>query len=55
MTSNGGGPGRKGNFVACVTMKGGSVLENCDLCHFARAGVKSGIRRGPGTLGPGEW
>ncbi len=30
-------------------------LENCDLCHSGRAGLKSGIQGGHKTLGPGRW
>lgn len=29
--------------------------ENCDLCHSGRPGLKSGIRGGHSTLGPGRW
>ena len=30
-------------------------LENCDLCHSGRKGLKSGIQGGHKTLGPGRW
>ncbi len=30
-------------------------LENCDLCHTGKAGLKSGIHGGHETLGPGRW
>jgi c(7)-type cytochrome triheme protein len=30
-------------------------LENCNLCHSGRAGLKSGIQGGHKTLGPGRW
>jgi c(7)-type cytochrome triheme protein len=29
--------------------------ERCDLCHSGRPGLKSGIRGGNTTLGPGRW
>jgi len=29
--------------------------ENCVLCHTGRIGLKSGIRGGDSTLGPGRW
>lgn len=29
--------------------------ENCDLCHSGKPGLKSGIRGGHSTLGPGRW
>lgn len=29
--------------------------ENCDLCHSGKPGLKSGIRGGHNTLGPGRW
>ena len=29
--------------------------ENCDLCHSGRAGLKTGVRGGHKTLGPGEY
>ena len=29
--------------------------ENCVLCHSGRTGLKSGIRGGNSTLGPGKW
>jgi len=30
-------------------------LENCDLCHSGQAGLKTGIRGGHETSGPGYW
>ncbi len=30
-------------------------VENCDLCHSARTGIKSGIYGGHETSGPGRW
>jgi len=30
-------------------------LENCDLCHSGKPGLKTGIRGGHRTLGPGRW
>ncbi|MFM9845851.1 MAG: c(7)-type cytochrome triheme domain-containing protein [Hyphomicrobiaceae bacterium] len=30
-------------------------LENCDLCHSGKPGLKSGIVGGHQTLGPGKW
>lgn len=30
-------------------------VENCALCHSGRPGLKSGIRGGNSTLGPGRW
>ena len=30
-------------------------VENCDLCHTARNGIKSGIYGGHETSGPGRW
>ncbi len=30
-------------------------LENCNLCHSGRAGLKTGIYGGHKTLGPGRW
>ncbi|MFQ5566320.1 MAG: c(7)-type cytochrome triheme domain-containing protein, partial [Paracoccaceae bacterium] len=30
-------------------------LENCNLCHSGRAGLKTGIQGGHKTLGPGRW
>ena len=30
-------------------------LENCDLCHTGRAGLRPGIYGGHKTLGPGKW
>lgn len=30
-------------------------LENCDLCHSAKPGLKSGIYGGDKTTGPGKW
>ena len=30
-------------------------LENCDLCHSGKPGLKSGIHGGHKTLGPGRW
>jgi c(7)-type cytochrome triheme protein len=29
--------------------------ENCDLCHSGRPGLKSGIKGGHQTGGPGRW
>lgn len=29
--------------------------ENCDLCHSGKPGLRSGIRGGHSTLGPGRW
>ena len=30
-------------------------VENCDLCHTARYGIRSGIYGGHETSGPGRW
>ena len=30
-------------------------VENCDLCHSGKPGLKSGIQGGSQTLGPGIW
>lgn len=30
-------------------------VENCDLCHSGKSGLKSGIKGGHQTGGPGEW
>jgi c(7)-type cytochrome triheme protein len=30
-------------------------LENCDLCHSGKPGLKSGIQGGHQTTGPGVW
>ena len=30
-------------------------VENCDLCHTARNGIRSGIYGGHETSGPGRW
>ncbi len=30
-------------------------LENCDLCHSAKPGLRSRIQGGHQTLGPGRW
>jgi c(7)-type cytochrome triheme protein len=30
-------------------------VENCDLCHSGKPGLKSGIRGSNQTLGPGRW
>ena len=30
-------------------------LENCNLCHSGRKGLKTGIQGGHKTLGPGRW
>ena len=30
-------------------------VENCDLCHSAKNGIKSGIYGGHQTTGPGRW
>lgn len=30
-------------------------VDNCDLCHSGRPGIKPGIRGGNQTLGPGRW
>ena len=30
-------------------------VENCDLCHSAKNGIKSGIYGGHQTSGPGRW
>lgn len=30
-------------------------VENCDLCHSGKAGMKTGILGGHQTLGPGFW
>jgi c(7)-type cytochrome triheme protein len=30
-------------------------VENCDLCHSGQPGLKSGIRGGHQTSGPGRW
>jgi len=42
----------------CGMCHDGSVawaLENCDLCHSGRQGLRSGIQGGHKTLGPGRW
>lgn len=31
------------------------TTENCVLCHSGKAGLKSGIRGGNSTQGPGRW
>ncbi|GBE07323.1 hypothetical protein BMS3Bbin11_01805 [bacterium BMS3Bbin11] len=31
------------------------TVENCDLCHSGKPGLKSGIVGGHKTLGPGKW
>ncbi len=30
-------------------------VENCDLCHSGKPGLKSGVYGGHKTLGPGKW
>ena len=46
----------KGRFCGmCHNNQVAWGLENCDLCHTGRAGLKSGIRGGHKTLGPGRW
>lgn len=30
-------------------------IENCDLCHSGKPGLKSGIYGGHSTAGPGKW
>ncbi len=30
-------------------------VDNCDLCHSAKDGVKTGVIGGHKTLGPGQW
>jgi len=30
-------------------------VDNCDLCHTGKPGIKPGIRGGHSTLGPGRW
>lgn len=30
-------------------------IQNCDLCHSGKPGLKSGIYGGHRTLGPGRW
>jgi c(7)-type cytochrome triheme protein len=30
-------------------------VENCELCHSGKPGLKSGIAGGHKTLGPGKW
>ncbi len=30
-------------------------VDNCDLCHSGRPGLRSGIYGGHQTLGPGRW
>lgn len=30
-------------------------VENCDLCHSGKPGLKSSIKGGHKTLGPGRW
>jgi len=30
-------------------------VDRCDLCHSGKPGLKSGIRGGHETLGPGRW
>ncbi|MGK7346478.1 MAG: c(7)-type cytochrome triheme domain-containing protein [Candidatus Nitrospinota bacterium M3_3B_026] len=29
--------------------------ENCDMCHSGKAGLKTGVRGGHQTGGPGRW
>lgn len=31
------------------------TVENCDLCHSGRPGLKTGIKGGHETMGPGRW
>lgn len=42
----------------CGTCHNGQIAwstVNCVLCHSGKAGLKSGIRGGHSTLGPGRW
>jgi len=46
----------KGKFCGmCHNSQIAWGLENCNLCHSGRAGLKSGIQGGHKTLGPGRW
>lgn len=46
----------KGRFCGmCHDNKVAWGIENCDLCHSGIPGLKSGIRGGHQTLGPGRW
>lgn len=46
----------KGRFCgACHNGQIAWSVENCDLCHSGRAGMKTGILGGHQTLGPGYW
>ena len=31
------------------------AVDNCDLCHSGKLGLKTGIRGGSQTGGPGRW
>lgn len=46
----------QGKFCgACHDGETAWSTENCDLCHSAKAGIKSGIYGGHETSGPGRW
>jgi len=46
----------QGKFCGvCHTGEIAWSLENCDLCHSGQAGLKTGIRGGHETSGPGYW
>lgn len=46
----------KGKFCgACHDNKIAWGTENCNLCHSGLPGLKSGIRGGNATDGPGKW
>ncbi|MFO1352095.1 MAG: c(7)-type cytochrome triheme domain-containing protein [Gammaproteobacteria bacterium] len=40
---------------ACHNGETAWSTENCDLCHSGLPGLKSGIRGGNQTSGPGRW
>lgn len=40
---------------ACHNGETAWSVDNCDLCHSALPGTKSGIKGGHRTLGPGFW
>lgn len=46
----------QGKFCGmCHDNKTAWGVENCNLCHTGKPGLKSGIRGGHQTLGPGRW
>lgn len=46
----------QGKFCGmCHDSKTAWGVENCNLCHTGKPGLKSGIRGGHQTLGPGRW